>query len=77
MNGDLVHYSTITNALVVCNVLKNHPYFENKFIIRDNPMPRFKGDEVISYIEKTFPSQIRQALQETNQKTPDYSIQFI
>ena len=76
VNGDFVDYSTVTNALVVCNILKNHPYFENKFIVRDNPLPRFKGDDVICHIEKTFPSEIEQAIKQTNQKTPDYSIQF-
>jgi hypothetical protein len=76
VNGGYVHYSTITNALAVCNLLKNHSYFQDRITIRDNPMPRFNGDNVISYIENNFPSQIKNALTETNQKTPDFSVQF-
>lgn len=76
VNGGSVHYSTIINALVVTNIIKNHSYFQDRITIRDNPMPRFKGDNVISYIENNFSSQIKNALQETNQKTPDFSVQF-
>jgi hypothetical protein len=76
VNGDLVHYSTITNALMASNLIRNNPSFQKKLTLLDTPMPRFNGDNVIGYIESKFPSQIKNALEQTNQKTPDFSIQF-
>lgn len=76
VNNEKIHYSSITNALIVENLNRFHPYFKGKITIRDNPLPRYEGDNVITYITARFQDEISRATRQTFQKTPDFEIEF-
>jgi hypothetical protein len=75
-NKDQIHVSSISNALVISNLIKYHTYFKEKIILQDKPMKSYPGERLMEKLQVDFPEQMKINIQQTGQATPDLKILF-